>query len=95
MKDIDFKFEDELETEETKVTSKTATLRFLMTDIEGILDLLSWAQNTALQLAKISKDTAQPHEISKLTTFAVNANTLIDYITKSIEIGEPDSDAVH
>ena len=82
--------------EPTKPAQKMLTLMFDVDDIEGILELLSWAQSTATYLAKL-EDSGKVDSVAarKLATLAVNANTLIKYIAKSVDTGEPDFDIVN
>jgi len=77
------------------LTEKTVSLLFLENDINSILELLIWTQDTAAYLATQDSIKDNTEATVRLTTYAANASMLINYIAKSTNIGEPNYDIVN
>lgn len=90
MKDTNFLFN-----EEDMPSKKVISLQFLEQDVSNILELLAWTQDTAEYLSVQASVKNNSKTISKLVTYSTNANILISYIMKSMNIGEPDSDSIN
>ena len=86
---------EKLSDEEKREYSKMTTFQLAAGDVEGILELLSWSETTAKYLAKLELIQGTPKVATRLKTYAALANSLIEFITKSIAIGEPDFDKIN
>jgi hypothetical protein len=90
MKDFDSLSDDE----KTKY-DQIVNLKLAHGDVEGILELLSWAQSTAQYLSEMEAVRGTPHSEVRLKTYAHLANNLIEFITETIKTGEPDYDKIN
>jgi len=86
---------DKLSDKEKQAYNKIVTLKLVVGDAEGILELLSWSKSTAGYLAELESVKGTPGGEVKLKTYAQLANDLIEFIIKNISIGEPDYDKIN
>ena len=86
---------DSLSDKEKFEYEKPVTLMLAMGDVEGILELLAWAQSTASYLSETEIVKGTPENEIKLRTYAYLSNNIIEFITQSINTGEPDYDKIN
>jgi len=86
---------DKLSDSEKREYSKLVSFQLAVGDVEGILELLSWSETTAGYLAELESVKGTPKATARLKTYAMLSNNLIEFITKSISIGEPDYDKIN
>lgn len=86
---------DKLSDREKEEYAKLVSFQLAMGDIEGILELLSWSKTTAGYLADLESIKGSAGAEVRLKTYSKLANNLIEYITKSINVGEPDYDKIN
>ena len=86
---------DSLSDREKRDYDRLVNLKLAIGDIEGILELLSWAQTTAEYLSEMEAIQGTPRSEVRLKTYANLANNLIEIITMSVKTGEPDYDKIN
>lgn len=81
---------DSLSKDEKRAYDKIITLKLAMGDLEGILELLSWAATCAGFLAEAEVEKGTKEHAITLMTYSNLSKNLMELITQTVKTGEPD-----